>query len=791
MPKILIILSCLVLSGVSTFGQSAKVRTFHLKDVRLTDSPFRQAMLTDLDYILDLDPDRLLSPYLQAAGLQPKAENYPNWESMGLDGHIGGHYLTALAQMYASTGSEEAFQRLTYMLDELEKAQQANGNGYLGGVPDGKEIWKEIENGNIQAHNFGLNDRWVPLYNIHKVYAGLRDAYQVAGIEKARKMLVDFTDWMIGLTEDLSDEQIQELLISEHGGLNETFADVASITGEEKYLELAYRFSHKKLLNPLQSNKDILTGMHANTQIPKVIGFESIAQLDQNSEYHKAAEFFWDNVVNERSVAIGGNSVREHFNPVNDFSSMMNSEQGPETCNTYNMLRLSEKLFEVDPNEKYIDFYERALYNHILSTQHPETGGFVYFTPMRPGHYRVYSQPETSMWCCVGSGIENHGKYNKFIYAHSEDSLIVNLFIPSVLDWEERGLKVIQESDLEAEESTRLKFETASSQNLNLLLRYPSWVKEGELEIRVNGKAMEVTSEPGSYVSVDRTWENGDEVVMKLPMHLKAEKLPDNSNYQALTYGPYVLGAKTSDEDLEGLYADSGRNAHIAHGKKLPFSEMPVFLSDQPERLTDNIKKEASSELKFSASSIMYPSSYESIEFVPFYQIHDSRYVIYLPVETPESLAEIEKQRKQQELEIEKLEANTIDKVTPGEQQPEAEHLIEFKNSDTGIHNDRHWRDAEGYFSYVLRDDKNEAGKIRLTYHGNDKNRNFRILIDDILITEEQLEGEEGDRFFSKEYSIPDEVLANNKAERRIRFEAVEGSRTPGIYEIRLLKKED
>ncbi len=769
-------------------GQSARVDFFSLKDVKLIESLFREAMYTDLQYILELDPDRLLAPYLKAAGLQPKAENYPNWESMGLDGHIAGHYLTALSQMYASTGSQETFKRLNYMLDEMEKAQQANSNGYIGGVPDGKEIWKEIENGNIRAHNFGLNDRWVPLYNIHKVYAGLRDAYQIAGIEKAKGMLIAFTDWMIDETEDLTDEQVQQMLISEHGGLNETFADVAAITGNDKYLELAYRFSHQKLLEPLKADKDILSGMHANTQIPKVIGFETIAQLDQNQEYHEAAEFFWNNVVNKRSVAIGGNSVREHFNPIDDFSSMISSVQGPETCNTYNMLRLSEKLFSANPDEKYMGFYERALYNHILSTQHPDTGGFVYFTPMRPGHYRVYSQPETSFWCCVGSGLENHGKYNKVIYAHAKDSLYVNLYIPSELNWKDKGLKLVQKNNLQADESTSLKFQLEKPQRLNLLVRYPSWVNEGKLEVRVNGKAINVDKAPGNYIAIDRKWKTGDEVFLRLPMKLNTEKLSDNSNYVALTYGPFVLAARTSEEDQKGLYADAGRSSHIADGKKIPLSETPIFLTEDPQKIYNFVEKKQSEDLQFSAASIVYPSSYKTLNFVPFYKIHDSRYVLYLPVETPESLAEIEEKRRQRELEEARLDAVTIDKISPGEQQLEADHLIESKNSNTGVHKDRHWRDASGYFSYILEDEKNLGRKILLTYYGQDRNRDFRILVDGVEIAREKLNGENGDRFFTKEYTLPEELV--ERKEKRIRIEAVGDSRTAGIYEIRLIKDE-
>ena len=238
-------------------------------------------------------------------------------------------------------------------------------------------------------------------------------------------MLVALTDWMIDITAGLTEQQMQDMLRSEHGGLNETFADVAEITGDKKYLELARRFSHKVILDPLVKDEDRLTGMHANTQIPKVICYKRIADLAQDQNWDHAARFFWNTVVNHRSVCIGGNSVREHFHPADNFTSMLNDVQGPETCNTYNMLRLTKMLYQTSPDIRFADYYERALYNHILASQQPTKGGFVYFTPMRPGHYRVYSQPETSMWCCVGSGLETHTKYGEFIYAHAKDTLYV------------------------------------------------------------------------------------------------------------------------------------------------------------------------------------------------------------------------------------------------------------------------------------------------------------------------------------------------------------------------------
>ena len=388
---------------------STQVESFPISSVRLTTSPFKHAEDMDIQYLLGINPDRLLAPYLKEAGLVPKAENYTNWENTGLDGHIGGHYVSALSYMYAATGNMEIKGRLDYMISELQRCQDSDG--YLSGVVNGRKVWKEIKEGNIRASGFGLNDGWVPLYNIHKLFAGLRDAYLIGGKSEAKDMLVKLTDWMIRVVENLSEEQMQDMLRSEHGGLNETFADVAAITGDKRYLELAHKFSHQLVLQPLLKKEDKLTGMHANTQIPKVIGYKRIADLEGNQDWSEAARYFWKTVVEHRSISIGGNSVREHFHPATDFSSMLTSEQGPETCNTYNMLRLTKMLYQTSADASFMDYYERALYNHILSTINPIQGGFVYFTPMRSGHYRVYSQPQTSFWCCVGSGMENHARY--------------------------------------------------------------------------------------------------------------------------------------------------------------------------------------------------------------------------------------------------------------------------------------------------------------------------------------------------------------------------------------------
>ena len=420
------------------------------------------------------------------------------------------------------------------------------------------------------------------------------------------------------------------MLLSEHGGLNEVFADVYAITGNEQYLDLAKRYSDRALLDPLIAGEDDLTGKHANTQIPKVVGYQRIAELTDDATLRSAARYFWTNVVEQRTVAFGGNSVREHFNPVDDFSEMIESVQGPETCNTYNMLRLTTKLFTDAPDARYIDFYERALYNHILASQHPE-GGFVYFTPIRPGHYRVYSQPNTSFWCCVGSGMENHGKYGELIYAHDDGDLYVNLFIPSVLEWPEQGLTLTQTTRFPYDETTSLRVEIDAAKTFSLHIRQPDWV-EGETRVSVNGDEVAAVLDEASYLSLERRWESGDIVSISLPMAARAEYLPDGSSWVAFMKGPIVLGAVTDSRKLDDLFADDGRMAHVPDGEMLDLIEAPALVADSAESLLDGLVE--TGPLSFSIDSLLYGESYRGLELRPFFTIHDARYAMYWPVYT-------------------------------------------------------------------------------------------------------------------------------------------------------------
>lgn len=770
---------------VAAIGQLHQIKAFPLSAVRLLEGPFKSAQETDKKYMLALEPDRLLAPYLLEAGMTPKAKPYGNWEGTGLGGHIGGHYLSALAKMYAATGDAAMLQRLHYMIDELEQCQQKNGDGYVGGVPGSKALWQEIAAGKINAGSFSLNDKWVPWYNIHKLYAGLVDAYRIGGNQKAKAILVKLSDWCLNVTANLSNAQMQTMLQSEHGGMNEVFADVAAITADQKYLQLARRFSHRAILDTLLEQKDALTGMHANTQIPKVIGFMRVAEVAGDTAWRNVARFFWNTVTNNRTVSIGGNSVREHFHPTHDFTSMIESREGPETCNSYNMLKLTKQLFMAAPAAHYMDYYERTLYNHILSSQHPQ-GGFVYFTPMRPRHYRVYSQPQESFWCCVGSGLENHTQYGEAIYAHNNWDLFINLFIASTLEWKEKGLTLVQQTAFPYEETTRLKLTLQKPQKFSISFRHPGWVKSKKLQLKVNNKTVEYTKDASGYVSVTRQWKTGDVITLQLPMETSAERLPDGSSWVSFVHGPIVLAAATDTTDLQGLRADDSRMGHIAHGPLYGIETAPVLISNQ-QSLTSTIQPVKGASLTFTAASI-YPDRYKNLKLVPFFQLHDVRYVIYFPFASREELQKRKEALQEREAQQLALEAQTVDAVAPGEQQPESDHHFKGEKTESGVFRDRHWRHATGWFSYKLKNSKGAARTLRITYFGGDKDRTFDIFINNTLLQTVKLDGTKGDVFYDVDYTLPSKIVQAAAEILEVKFVAHPQSIAGGIYGVRLLK---
>ncbi|MEE3445206.1 MAG: beta-L-arabinofuranosidase domain-containing protein [Prevotella sp.] len=765
---------------------------FPLGDVVLLDGPLKKARDLNIQTLLKYDCDRLLAPYFKEAGLTPKAKTYPNWD--GLDGHVGGHYLTAMA-INAATGDAECRRRMEYMIGELQLCADANaknhpdwGKGYVGGMPNSERIWSNFKKGNFGVY-FGS---WAPFYNLHKMYAGLRDAWLYCGNEQAKTLFLGFCDWAIDLTAGLSDAQMEQMLGNEHGGMNEVLADAYAITKEQKYLDVAKRFSHRRLLTPMSQRVDNLDNMHANTQVPKVVGFERIAELSGDESYHNAADFFWDIVTGQRSLAFGGNSRREHFPSKEACTDFINDIDGPETCNTNNMLKLTEDMHRRNPEARYADYYELATFNHILSSQHPEHGGYVYFTPARPRHYRNYSAPNEAMWCCVGTGMENHGKYGQFVYTHVGDALYVNLFVSSELNWKEKGISLRQETSFPYAETSRITM-TQGKGKFPLLVRYPGWVKPGQFEVKVNGQKVDIISGPSSYVTIDRQWKKGDVIDITFPMHNSIKYLPNVPQYIALMHGPVLLAAKTGTEDLAHLVADDSRFGQYASGKKLPINEAPILINNNIEAIANQLQPVAGKPLHFTLSTKMVNGEWSMVnELIPFFELHDARYMMYWLALSEDSYKSYLDGLAKQEQERQALEARTVDKVQPGEQQPETDHKMETDQSQVGNTNDTFFRDARDghYFSYLMQTAGETDLSLRLKYWGVGewKTHEFDIFVDDVLVQTVNNTGKYRISEFKYEvYPVPAELL-KGKTQVRVKFVAKPRKQIGEIYEVRLIK---
>lgn len=784
------ILVCFLLFGMAIQAQNKLYKNeFPISDVKLLDGTFKHARDLNIEVLLKYDVNRLLASYRKVAGLPEKAESYPNWD--GLDGHIAGHYLSAMAMNYAATGNKECKRRMEYMISELIEIEGANainnaewGVGYLGGFPNSEKLWTAFKKGDFSIYF----SAWAPFYNLHKMFAGLRDAWLYCDNEEAKNLFLAFCDWGISITSNLSDDQMQEMLNMEHGGMNEVFADAYQITGNEKYLVAAKRYSHNVFLEPLSDGIDNLDNKHANTQIQKFIGFARIAELSGDINYRRAGRFSWETIVNDRSLAFGGNSRREHFPSVESCTDYINDVDGPESCNSYNMLKLTEDLFRMQPSANYADFYERTLFNHIHSTQHPKHGGYVYFTSARPRHYRVYSTPNNAMWCCVGTGMENHSKYNQFIYTHSADSLFVNLFIASELNWKDKKVSIKQETNFPYEEQTKITI-TKGASNFKLMVRYPGWVKKGSFKVSVNGKKVNYNALPSSYVCIDRNWKKGDVIEIELPMQSTIERLPNVSDYIAFMHGPVLLGAKTGTNDLRGLLAGDGRWDQYPGGELLPIDKAPILVDDDIDNIANKLKPVKDEPLHFTLNVDM--KNPVDVELEPFADIHDARYMIYWLALTTDGYQSYMDSLSAIENEKIALEKRTIDFVATGEQQPETDHNMQNENSGSGNTNHEFYRDASrgGYFSYEMKTNSETDLSLNVRYWGAEwGGRKFDIYIDDEkLLTEDNTGRWNQSRFFNIEYDIPDSML-KGKSSIRVKFQALPGNTAGAVYYVRLLK---
>jgi DUF1680 family protein len=603
-----------------------RVTAFDLADVRITEGPFRQAQELNGRYLLQLEPDRLLHNFRVNAGLAPKAPVYGGWESVEpwieirCHGHTLGHYLSATSLLFAATSDEKFKQRSDYIVHELHDCQVSGRSGIVCAFPDGETQFTNIADGKRFVG--------VPWYTMHKIFAGLRDAYLYSNNRMALEVLVKLADWAVATTQRLSDEQFQRMLDTEHGGMNEVLADLYAMTREPRFLTLAQRFCHRALLDPLAQSRDTLDGLHSNTQIPKVIGFNRLYELTGQADYRAASNFFWRTVVDKRTFATGGNADREHFFPPADFLQHLGSAKTMETCCTYNMLRLTRMLFALEPAARYIDYYERALYNSILASQDPDSGMMTYFQPTRPGYLKLYCTPTDSFWCCTGSGMENHAKYGESIYLHQGDTLYVNLFISSTLAWKEKGLTITQTTHFPEHDRTRLRVTATKPINLSLNVRHPSWCQT--VRITVNGRRWTTSRQPGSYIAVSRLWKTGDTVEVHLPMRLWTEALPGQKDVVAIMYGPIVLAGRLGTKGLTPG-ADIIVNERTYGDVLNDEVKVPVLMGDV-EKIINRIKPSPGSPLTFHTNGIGHP---RDVSLIPYYRIAHERYNLYWKLVKP------------------------------------------------------------------------------------------------------------------------------------------------------------
>jgi len=705
-----------------------------LSQIRLLNGPFYERQKIHAHYLLMVEPDRFLAPFRKKAGLPSKAEPYGGWESRDISGHSLGHYLSALSLLYSSTSDARMLERVDYIVSELAACQQQDGEGYI--LPVDKRAFEDLRQGKIDASSFSLNGVWVPFYTLHKVLAGLRDAYRFAGSTAALDVERKACNWLDGIMSGLSEAQIQEVLRTEHGGMNEVLADLASDTGDMRYLKMASRdFHHGTVLDPILRGEDNLNGLHGNTQIPKIVGLAREYELTSDPSYRVAAESFWNNVVNCRSFANGGHGESEHFFPPNEFPNKL-TPNTCETCNTYNMLKLTSHLFSWEPQAAHMDFVERATINHLLANIGQEPGEFGYFLGLGSVGVKVFSTPFNSWWCCVGTGLENPARYGEQIYYHDTDTLWVNLFMGSALIWPEKGMEIRMETEFPNSDKVRLLLQSEKPTAFTLKLRHPYWCERAELS--VNGEAVPVLSTPSSYISVERTWQSGDILELVLPMTLRLDPLPfSNGKIAAVMYGPTLLAGIVPEKEGVASSASGRFSEHLAARGKTD-AMPPLFAASSEKEVLQHLLPDTTF-AEFMSDGVVKP---EDLKFAPLWRVYEEQYAVYFPIMASDDWEEHKMDILAAQEELKRREAATIDSVTPGFQQPEVEHSLRSENSKIADFGGRKCRGAQ----------------IATYWGGVWHERSFDILVDGNPLATQHLHVNKPGEFFDEAYHIPNHI---------------------------------
>lgn len=706
-----------------------------LTAVTLLPSIFADAQAANRDYLASLDPERFLHNFYLSAGFDAPKPSYGGWESKGIAGHSLGHWLSGVAMIIANSGDGELKACLDHCLAEMARIQLAHGDGYCGGttverngtVVDGKIVFEEVRRGAISSGGFDLNGGWVPLYTWHKIHAGLIDVHRLTDHPRAMPIMLGLADYLGTILEGLDEAELQQVLNAEHGGLNEAYADTFDLTGNPRWLRLARRIFHRAVLDPIVAEEDRLEGLHANTQIPKILGLARIHEVSGDAAFARAAQFFHDTVFDHHSYVIGGNSDREHFGPPDQRADRL-SHATCEACNTYNMLKLNRHLFSWNAHANLFDHYENAQINHIMAHQRPDDGRFVYFMPLAAGARRIYSEPEDSFWCCVGSGMESHAKHADSIYWSDSEALYVNLYIPSRLDWAVPGLALTMETPMPFEGLASLTIERAPTSERTIALRIPGWAQNPTISL--NGREIDY-DELAGYATIRRHWSPGDRIDLTLPMRLSVVTMPDDPSIVAFRHGPLVLAA------------DLG-----------PASE--EFAGLGPAMVRDGSATSLLSRLGQGTSYVASGAMGEDLVLQPFFNAYDRRGAVYFPTFSSEEWA------SSREIYLETLEADralarrTLDTLFLGEMQPERDHSFRPSQSEVVNWNGRAARRVPPGDTVSFRMLRHRGPAVlQVLVHRADAATPFRIVIDNEVQTGEWPEPVGDREFVSLEFPVP------------------------------------
>lgn len=581
-----------------------------MTQVRLGEGPCKQAQEANRRVLDRLPVDRLVHNFKINAGLPSSAEPFGGWEKPDceLRGHFTGHFLSACALMYSSTGDQAIKQKGDALVAELAKCQAALKGGYLSAFP--LEFWDRLN---------ARKKVWAPFYTIHKIMAGMLDMHEHCGNKQALEVVEGMAGWADRWTGALTEEHMQDVLNTEYGGMNDVLYNLSAVTGNTRYAEVAHRYDHKRIFDPLALRRDELKGLHVNTQVPKIIGAARRYELTRERRYHDIADYFWYEVTTARTYCTGGTSNNELWltEPLKLAEELSKGTESTECCVAYNMMKLTRKLYEWTGDPRYFDYYERTLLNHRLGTIHAGTGATMYYLSLTPGAWKTFNDEYNSFWCCTGSGVEEYSKLNDSIYFHDDDGVFVNLFIPSEVNWKEKGVRIAQETRFPEQAGTRLIVKASKPVKMALRVRIPSWTSGGGAML--NGKALDAFAAPGSYLTVSRVWKDGDRLEVDLPMSLRVEPMPDDSTLAAILYGPLVLAGELGSEGITDKMTFGPMGPDL---KEHPF-QVPAFRADAA-RPASWIKPDSARPLAFRTTG-----QQRDVSLVPFYKLFGQRYSVY------------------------------------------------------------------------------------------------------------------------------------------------------------------